>query len=609
MASPRSSLLVLPAAGALLSSLLLPLATGTASAAPSARGTATTLQPGCPVPLPTSQVRAGMLGRGLTVVKGRTPEQFRVEVLGTMTDALGPDRDLILIQVRDLPGRTVIGDRGIWAGMSGSPVYVNGKFLGAIGYGFSAAGRIGGVTPAEDMLRLLSPQKAAKVVAAPQRVPVTSGAREQLPSGARNGSFERLPMPLGISGLSPRRLGQYRSASARADAPVVPYAAGSSRAGVSGPRSATLRPGGNFAAALAYGDISAAAVGTTSVVCGGQALAFAHPFTFAGPVSFGAHDAEAVAIVRSTTQGSFKLANLHGLAGTVDQDRGAAIRATLGTAPRTIPVRSAVSIVDQKRKRVGGMSLTDSPYLPPLTAFGLMGAYDTTADRVGGGSAKVTWTIKGARADGRPFAVTRSDRWASASDIAYEPAVDLAITLDALLNNPYERVRLTSVNYAISATSELRRMRLVSAVVSVNGGAFRSPREMSLRSGDRLRVRTTLQPYQSSALVVVEQTVRVPAGMSGRSGALRIEAGGLTGGEGSSASCLFDADGCAGGAEGATTIDHLLADIRSRPGNDVLEATLELDGDMPEDPPVVRTAVKRMPQVVTGARYIAVEVR
>ena len=87
----------------------------------------------CPAPVPLSSVQAGMVGEGLTVVSGSTPVPFKVDVLGVLDDGVGVGRDMIMIKVSDYAGQHVIdqGD-GIWAGMSGSPVYVDGKLLGAV---------------------------------------------------------------------------------------------------------------------------------------------------------------------------------------------------------------------------------------------------------------------------------------------------------------------------------------------------------------------------------------------------------------------------------------------------------------------------------------------
>ena len=136
-----------------------------------------------------------MTGQGLTVVRGATPQPFAVEVLGVLEDGIGAGRDMIIIEVSDLPGREVISaGGGIWAGMSGSPVYINGQLLGAVAYGFSAApSPIGGVTPAADMLDLLDLPNPA----GPQAGGLPGGARPRSRCRPRNGAPSR-------PGLRPR---------------------------------------------------------------------------------------------------------------------------------------------------------------------------------------------------------------------------------------------------------------------------------------------------------------------------------------------------------------------------------------------------------------------
>ena len=112
-----------PSALALVAGLLA----APASAAPIPDGA------GLPGNPPTSSVTPGMTGQGLTVVRGATPQPFAVEVLGVLENGIGAGRDMIIIEASDLPGRQVISaGGGIWAGMSGSPVYINGKLLGAV---------------------------------------------------------------------------------------------------------------------------------------------------------------------------------------------------------------------------------------------------------------------------------------------------------------------------------------------------------------------------------------------------------------------------------------------------------------------------------------------
>nr|MBA2571157.1 hypothetical protein [Chloroflexota bacterium] len=157
----RSSLARRTRSVALLTTLVLAagLLPGSVSATPTRdAGIAGGAAPGaCAQIKPANEVEEGMMGRGWTVVQGFDPSPFRVEILGKLRDGIAPGRDMIIVEVSDVAGRDFI-DRagGIWRGMSGSPVYIDGELIGAVAYGFSLGpSKIGGVTPAEDMARVL----------------------------------------------------------------------------------------------------------------------------------------------------------------------------------------------------------------------------------------------------------------------------------------------------------------------------------------------------------------------------------------------------------------------------------------------------------------------
>lgn len=124
------------------------------------------------------------------------------------------------------------------------------------------------------------------------------------------------------------------------DERFIPYSA-SAAAAPGDP--ADIVPGGNFAAALSYGDISAAGVGTTTARCDDRAIAFGHPMVFDGPTALSAHNATALTIQDDPTFVPFKLANIGGIVGTLDQDRLAGIRALIGAGPTPIDIRSTVT--------------------------------------------------------------------------------------------------------------------------------------------------------------------------------------------------------------------------------------------------------------------------
>ena len=607
----RTVVLTMPMAAVVVAALLTsPAVAGAARS----RAAAPAASPGqCPPVLPVSAVRDGMVGRGLTVARGKTPEAFRAEVRGVVRNGIAPGRDLIIVEASDFPGGDVIAQGGgIWAGMSGSPVYVSGKLLGAIAYGFTAApSPIGGVTPAEDMAELLDLPVGARnpAIRIPARVVLPKALRARLGGAAASGtSLERLRIPLGVSGLGAQRISQLQDETDRAGLRVVAHTAGS--AGAPTRSTPMVRPtaGGNFVSALSYGDLTVAATGTTTAVGGAKALAFGHPLAFAGAVSYGANDTDALAVVRDDTFGAFKFATISRLFGTVDQDRLAGVRGRLGQVPATTPIETSITNVDLGRSRSGRTAVTAQRFLPILTLFSILASYDAVFDEIGDGTATNTWTIAGTRAGGRTFALARSNRWASQSDVAFEPALDLAVTVDRILNNPYEQVSVDRVRYSSAISTVYAALTLIDALVSVDGGPLGRPSALEVRPGSLLRVRAVLQPYRSPTTRTVELALRVPSGTSGRFGSLDIVGGaGSTGGP-PEAACLL-ADGGCRAAQVRPSLDTLLDELRSRPRNDDLSLVLRLDPAEGGGEPITRTTTERQNQVVIGFQSFPVSVR
>lgn len=605
---------------AALGALLLGQAVGPAQAAP----TPTVVPGDCPATLSSAQATTGLVGEGLTVVRGRTPEPFRVEVLGVQPDGIGAGRDLVLIKVSDLPGGHVVDQgSGIWAGMSGSPVYVGGKLLGAVSYGFtSSPSPIGGLTPAADMAELLdlgtkkartaerSASGSARLNASVRRA-VAARAGAPVPSS----TLERLPNPLTVSGLSSARLKRLQQDVTKADLPLRVLAGGRADTPAAAPAGRPV-PGGNFASVQSYGDVTSASVGTTTYVCGDQALAYGHPDRFGGPARYGANDADAVAIVQDDVFGSFKLANVAGPFGTVDQDRLTGIRADLTKVPTTTPITTTVRNAETGRSRTGTTGVVDRDLLPALTPYALLANVDSVFDEVGDGRVTDGWTITGTRAGGKAFTVHRNNAWADQADAAFSPALALADVVYALTQNEEEHVTITSVTYDATISTTFRQLRLTKVEVSTDGGKTWKKDSVRVKAGKKLSVRTTVKPYQGSTSIKKVTTVKVPKSAKGLQANLAVFGGASLDGEGSEdTACLLD-ESC--DSDEDSSLSATIKSIESAPRNDELVLELQAasddegeveDRDGKGDTLVLTHREARQSEVVTGVRSVAVEVR
>ena len=273
--------------------------------------------------LPTSELRAGQKGKVSTVFKGTTPEPFDVEVTGVIENALGPGKSIILCELTD----PRVQGMGAVAGMSGSPLYVEGKFAGALSYQVQRfeTTRFAGFTPASDLAQV--------------RDQVGSGTLAST-AAPTSSTYRSLRPVFTVSGLSPAVADLMRP---QLEALGLSLSAlGGSDSGPSGmPKPESLRAGDAVSVALATGDITFGGTGTVSEVDGKRIVAFGHPMMGLGEVQMPMCAATIVTILPSTYE-SMKVANIGPVIGTIQEDRLSAVSGTLGSGPQMIGVTVTV---------------------------------------------------------------------------------------------------------------------------------------------------------------------------------------------------------------------------------------------------------------------------
>lgn len=289
--------------------------------------------------LPLDELRPGMKGEVWTVFQGSTPEAFTVEVTGIVRNALGPGKSLILCRLTD----PRVQPMGAVAGMSGSPLYIEGRLAGALSYQVQRfeTVRYAGFTPIEDLLEVrrialdASGRPGRGPETAPVAVPASAEPVAQTRTAAVEGGFQPLTPVFTLGGVAPNVAALF-GAQLQALGLSVSSLGGSGANPDAGPP-AGLRPGEAVAAALAIGDITVAGTGTVSQVDGSRVLAFGHPMLGLGAVEVPMAAAEIVAILPSN-QNSLKISNTGSVIGTVRQDRLSAIYGELGPGPELVPV-------------------------------------------------------------------------------------------------------------------------------------------------------------------------------------------------------------------------------------------------------------------------------
>ena len=316
--------------------------------------------------LDPDRLHSGMKGYGLSVFKGTTPERFEVEVLGVLKNVF-PKQDMILIRMSgaDLEKHKTI------AGMSGSPIYIDGKLIGALAYGWGFENEpIAGVTPIKNMLAELNVPAPPKPMVSgssagdrrwlqPPGVAPLSGASEQ----ERFSAPHPLLTPLSIGGISPRMVEVVSQAFQRYG--LLPTATGgSSSPELRRPRP-SIEPGSGLGVELIRGDFNAVAVGTATYVDKNKILAFGHPFFQAGRVEAPAVLAE-VHTILSSLMVSFKLATSAGEVGAMVGDWQSCIVADTKVKANMIPVTVEVVNRDTGQNQRYQVEVMQNEALTPL---------------------------------------------------------------------------------------------------------------------------------------------------------------------------------------------------------------------------------------------------
>jgi hypothetical protein len=418
-------------------------------------------QPARAALMPLNDIRPGMKGEVWTVFHGVRPEPFTVEVVGVIRNALGPGKNIIVCKLTD----PRVQKMGAGAGMSGSPLYIDGRLAGALSYQLQRFETVphAGFTPIEDLMevsRLPAPASDSFPAPIPLR---TSHAGSPPPAAERSLStagldspFQPLTPVFTLSGIDPevadifgpqfRALGlNVATAGGSYGFQAEPQSTLGDGAPLAGPHfPRTLRPGDAVSVALATGDITIAGTGTVSRVDGTHLLAFGHPLMHLGAVDLPMASSEIVTILPSLMS-SYKVVNVGPVIGTISQDRLSAVYGELGAAPEMIPV--TVTVPSQGATRTLHFSVVRQAEIAPTVAAaglaqGIMGSND--AGLAEGFRVHRRVTFPGGR-------TISADDWYAGPQGFSAGVGEFVRDLADWLQNPFEKVFPTSVAFDVEA--------------------------------------------------------------------------------------------------------------------------------------------------------------
>lgn len=406
------------------------------------------------VPLmPVRDIQPGMQGIGKTVISGDTIEEFNVEILGVSgTQATG--YNIFARLYGDLIDKT----GGVAQGMSGSPVYVDGRLVGAVAFGKTFNDpHYCFLTPIGRMLPLLDEQRSVPADWLPKGTALMAG-------GFTEYGLEYLQEKIAPFGLTAVGAGGTAQESKK-----------------------VLEPGSSVGVALMQGDMSLGALGTVTWTDDkGNVLAFGHSFMQRGESSFFMTKAWVLGVIPNLQSG-YKVGNIGEPVGSITQDRSTGIGGSLGALPKTIPLFVTANDSDRGlTSNVRVRLVEDEQLVPSIVDAVVVNTVSKTVDRAGGGTAKLRFHITGVDSKKNIIEIQRENMFYANEALLKNLNQELSEAMTILMQNKFEPVQL----YGIDVETEVSAQVQVAEVFGVRAPAA------AVKPGARVPITVTLKPYR-----------------------------------------------------------------------------------------------------------------
>jgi hypothetical protein len=453
-----------------------------------------------------SQIHAGMKGVAYTVFQGTKPEPMEVEVLGVLKNVNGPKGDVILVRL----GGAKVEYSGVVAGMSGSPVYLDGRLAGAVAFRIGEFSKepIAGVTPIAEMLEInaidATPESGSAAAKAQANLPSkTSGPGVSSPPTENLANYLKpIETPLVFNGFSEEAI--QRFASQFAAAGIVPVMGAGSVSDARQPE--PLEPGSAISAVLVRGDMNIAATCSVTFMDAHHLLACGHPLLQFGMVDLPMTKADVVATLASPLN-AFKIVNATEPVGAFVQDRHTGLLGEFGKQPDMIPV--TLTIHGGPTPRQFHYQVLNNARLSPVA---MMATVFNALHGVNEYGEETTYRMNGRiRVSGYPD-VTVQNMFApvdGGQPAAVLAALSLGDGFSRIYDNPYSAPAVRGVQLDFDIVHERRWAHLESARTDVT----------EARPGSEITIEALLRPYRGDP-VVRQIPIHIPTSTS--KGPLRI---------------------------------------------------------------------------------------
>ncbi len=429
-----------------------------------------------PAYFPLKDIQPGMHGVGKTVFSGTRIEDFQVQILGVLEN-IGPKESLILARLSGGP----LAETGVMQGMSGSPVYIDGKLVGAVAMAFPFAKEpIAGIRPIEDMLRV------SNVSSEPMRqVSLSLDSKDLTAMLPRRGEAMAADMRM-VDIATPVSFGGFTQAAIERFAPQLHALGLEPRQGVSaGGRvparmgdPAALEPGAMISVELMTGDLSIGADGTVTCIDHGKVYAFGHRFLSVGPTELPFARSQVLTLLPNLAS-SFKISSPKEWMGTISQDRDTAIAGELGVRAHMAPI--SISLFRGGHKIEGyEMQMVNDRFLAPfLMQIAVFSAIDSTQRTLGA----ATYGVRGeVEFQGNAPPLKLNNMYAGDANTAMQVSLSSAIPLAYVLQSGFSSLEVKKVEMEIECFDEKKQLQIDQVVAA--------PEEV--RPGETVRLTTVL---------------------------------------------------------------------------------------------------------------------
>lgn len=470
----------------------------------------------------TDEIELGMTGYAKTVVEGAEIESFDVKVIGFADKGAG--QPLVLIQVS---GDVIERTGGVVQGMSGSPVYVNGRLLGAIAYGYKFGDAtkcmvtpIGEMTAMWDMpdplnnplpraidLKKVKEEKAKRAkndtddkqaddkaddskvkesdIQASEGALVTGGAEDKADTtNVKAEDAVPLMTPVMVSGFSESAFEMLKADLAPLN--MVPYAANGMEGRVT---KREVEAGSSVGAVLMRGDFKIGALGTATYVEGNKVVAFGHPFLQTGNSNYFLTNSEIFTTVTALESG-FKVGMTGAPIGLINQDRSAGLAGIVGKYPAVIPME--ITVTDRQsgtEKTFYMQTIHNEKVAPAFLTAAFCSAIDKTIDRRGAGTATVDFAIVARSLPGEVYEC--ENMYYDGDNIAVGASGEFSTMIDSLMNNRFRPIEVISIKANVDIDENCRSARMVEVKTDAK----------EVYPGETINFKVTIRPHRGDVIV------------------------------------------------------------------------------------------------------------